>query len=65
MSNMNFDRLVKKQNLQDARRALATWEAARKRTDLDADGISFLDRSIIGAREWVKQAEHDAKNWWC
>lgn len=62
MSNGAFDRLDRAIRLRNAKESLATWQAARRRTDLSAADVEFLDRQIAGAQKWINDVRMEG--WW-
>jgi hypothetical protein len=65
MSNQSFDRSYKQGKLQDARTALAGYEAAFRQPNLSIEDYEFLNRAIGAEKRRVAQWEILVKAWWC
>lgn len=64
MSNLRFDRLVARQNLQAAKQAVGEWGRALVRTDIEVAEVKFLAGSFVAARKWQADAQSVVDGGW-
>ena len=64
MTNGNFDRLVKAQEVKAAKAVIASYEVALANAETDEAGREWCLRDLPRARKTLEEAQRMVGRWW-